>query len=77
MITHAFWVYLGVVGLITVTPGPDTAVVLRNAMRYGPAAGIRTGIGSALGLLVWALAATAGIAMLLAASAWAFTALKC
>jgi threonine/homoserine/homoserine lactone efflux protein len=47
--THAFWAYLGVVALITVTPWPDTAVVLRNAVRYGP---------------------TAGIAMLLAASAW-------
>ncbi|TDD80323.1 LysE family translocator [Actinomadura darangshiensis] len=68
--------YLGVVALITITPGPDTALVLRNAMRHGWSAGVRTGVGSAVGLLIWGLAASLGIAMILAASALAFSVLK-
>ncbi|MET8159068.1 LysE family translocator [Sphaerisporangium sp. NPDC005289] len=75
--THeALVAYLGIVALITITPGPDTAMVVRNAMRHGWAAGVRTGLGSATGLLLWGLAACAGIAAVLAASALAFTVLK-
>lgn len=75
--THdALLAYLGVVALLTITPGPDTALVLRNAMRHGWPAGVRTGAGSATGLLLWGLAACAGVAMVLAASARVFTALK-
>jgi threonine/homoserine/homoserine lactone efflux protein len=62
-VTHeALPAYLGVVALITITPGPDTAVVMRNAMRYGWPAGVRTGVGSAAGLLIWGPAACLGIA---------------
>lgn len=75
--THeALLAYLGVVALLTITPGLDTALVLRNAMRHGRPAGVRTGAGSATGLLLWRLAACAGLAMVLAASARVFTALK-
>ena len=72
----ALLAYLGVVALLTITPGPDTALVLRNAMRHGWSAGVRTGAGSATGLLLWGLAACAGVAMVLAASARVFTAVK-
>jgi RhtB (resistance to homoserine/threonine) family protein len=68
--------YLGVVVLITVTPGADTAIVVRNAVRHGRRAGLLTAIGSATGLLVWGAAAALGVAALLAASATLFTALK-
>lgn len=68
--------YLGVVTMITITPGPDTALVLRNAMRHGWTAGVRTGLGSAAGLLIWGLAAGLGISAVLAASALAFAVLK-
>ncbi|WP_214322669.1 LysE family translocator [Nonomuraea sediminis] len=73
---EALLAYLSVVALITITPGPDTAVVLRNAMRHGWSGGVRTGVGSAVGLLIWGLAASLGIAVILAASALAFTVLK-
>ncbi|AWS45219.1 LysE family translocator [Streptosporangium sp. 'caverna'] len=76
MTREALLAYLGVVAMITVTPGPDTAIVLRNAARHGWSAGVRTGVGSALGLLIWGLAAGLGIAVILAASAFAFTVLK-
>jgi threonine/homoserine/homoserine lactone efflux protein len=68
--------YLGVVALITVTPGADTAVVVRSAIAGGTRRGVATAAGSATGLLVWGAATALGIAALLAASAAAFTAVK-
>ena len=68
--------YLGVVALITVTPGADTAVVVRSAIAGGARHGVATAIGSASGLLVWGAATALGIAAVLAASAAAFTAVK-
>jgi threonine/homoserine/homoserine lactone efflux protein len=68
--------YLGVVALITVTPGADTAVVVRGAIAGGTRTGVATALGSASGLLVWGAATALGIAAVLAASAAAFTAVK-
>ncbi|WP_433174522.1 LysE family translocator [Actinoallomurus sp. CA-150999] len=76
MTGNAFLAYMGVVVLITATPGPDTALVLRNAVRHGWSAGVRTGTGSAAGLLLWGLAASLGIAAVLAASAEVFVIVK-
>ena len=67
---------LGVVALITVTPGADTAVVVRSALAGGARRGVATALGSATGLLVWGAATALGIAAVLAASAAAFTAVK-
>jgi threonine/homoserine/homoserine lactone efflux protein len=68
--------FLGVVALISVTPGPDTALVVRNAVSRGRRGGLMTALGSASGLLVWGLAFAVGIGALLAASATAFAVLK-
>lgn len=68
--------YLGVVALITVTPGADTAVVVRSAIAGGARMGIATAAGSSSGLLVWGAATALGIAAVLAASATAFTVVK-
>jgi threonine/homoserine/homoserine lactone efflux protein len=57
-------------------PGPDQALIIRNALVRGRAAGIQTMLGGATGLLVHATAAALGISALLAASASAYTALK-
>ena len=54
--------YLGVVALITVTPGADTAVVVRSALAGGARRGVATALGSASGLLVWGAATALGIA---------------
>lgn len=62
--------------LLTLTPGVDTALVLRTAATAGPRAGAAAGLGICLGLLGWGLAAAVGLAALLAASPLAFTALK-
>ncbi|HEX6444631.1 MAG TPA: LysE family translocator [Streptosporangiales bacterium] len=68
--------FLGLCLLITVTPGLDTAVVLRSTLRAGPRAGLRTALGCALGLFVHATAVALGLAELLLRSETAFEAVK-
>ena len=71
-----FLAYLGVALVLIVTPGPDTALVTRNAFRGGVRSASLTALGVGLGLLTWGAAGAAGLAALLAASALAFTVLK-
>ena len=71
-----FLAFLGVAVVLIVTPGPDTAMVTRNAFRGGVRGASRTALGVSLGLLTWGAASAAGLAALLAASALAFTVLK-
>jgi RhtB (resistance to homoserine/threonine) family protein len=62
--------------LLIVIPGPDTAVVTKNALAGGGRTGVSAALGVATGLTVWTLAAALGIAALLRASEPAFLALK-
>ena len=62
--------------VLTITPGADTAMVLRTSTSDGPRAGVATALGICLGLLVWGAGAAFGLTALLAASALAFTVLK-
>jgi len=71
-----FGAFLAISTLLAVTPGPDTALVTRNALLGGRRAGAFTIVGVSLGLLVWTLAASGGVAALLRASEPAFVALK-
>lgn len=68
--------FLGVAILIVVSPGPDTALVVRNTLVSGRRAGAATVLGVICGIAAWALAAAVGLAAILDASAVAFTALK-
>lgn len=68
--------FLGVVAVITVIPGPDMALVLRNGMRGGPHAAWATGVGCCTGIAIWAATSIAGVAALLAASGRAFDVLR-
>jgi threonine/homoserine/homoserine lactone efflux protein len=72
----ALWAFVGVAALVIVTPGPDTALTVRNALIGGRRAGVATAAGVALGLSVWTAAASAGLAALLVASEPAFVAVK-
>lgn len=63
-------------GLLTLTPGADTAMVLRASAAQGPRAGAAAGIGVAAGLMVWGAGAALGLNALMAASSAAFAALK-
>jgi len=55
--------------LITMLPGPDTAMVLTTALKGGPAAAVRAAWGVGTGLLVWGAAAALGLAAALRSSA--------
>jgi threonine/homoserine/homoserine lactone efflux protein len=68
--------FAGVAALLIVTPGQDTALLIRNTLLRGRAGGVATALGVASGQAVWTLAASAGIAAVLAASEPAFLALK-
>jgi threonine/homoserine/homoserine lactone efflux protein len=68
--------FLAVSALVIVVPGPDMALVARNALRGGRRIGIATGIGVVSGLTTWSLAASLGLAALLRASEPAFFALR-
>lgn len=63
-------------GLLTITPGLDTALVLRTAAAEGPRRAALAGLGIVTGCLAWGAAVALGLGALLAASTLAFTALK-
>jgi threonine/homoserine/homoserine lactone efflux protein len=58
--------------LITMLPGPDTAMVLTTALRHGRGAAARAAWGVGTGLLVWGAAAALGLAAALRSSAVAY-----
>jgi threonine/homoserine/homoserine lactone efflux protein len=68
--------FLAVAAVVIVTPGPDTALTIRNALFGGRRSGILTAAGVATGQAAWAIAASTGVAALLQASAPAFLAVK-
>jgi threonine/homoserine/homoserine lactone efflux protein len=70
----AAWITVAVI--LIVTPGPDTALIIRQALRGGARAAARSAVGVGAGSSVWALASVLGVAVLLEGSAAAFTVLK-
>jgi threonine/homoserine/homoserine lactone efflux protein len=70
----AAWVALS--ALLIVTPGPDTALIIRNALAAGPRASTMSSLGVAAGTLVWVTASAVGVGLLLERSSTAFTILK-
>lgn len=68
--------FLLVVALLTVTPGPDMVLVLRNGASAGASAAWRTGLGCCTGIAAHACAAVLGLSALLAASETAYTAVR-
>jgi len=63
-------------GLLTITPGLDTALVLRTAAVDGGRRAVLAGLGVCLGCLVWGLAVAVGLGGLLAASRVAYDILR-
>lgn len=65
-----------VAGVLTVTPGLDTALVLRAALARGRRKAAATAAGIVAGLFVWATAAAVGVSALLSASRLAYDVLR-
>ena len=68
--------FVAVSVVVICTPGPDTALIIRNTLSGGRRGGIATATGIIGGIAVWTLAASAGVAALLSASEPVFRALQ-
>src|SRR5215472_3758892 len=61
---------------LTVTPGLDTALVLRTAASEGPRRALWSGLGIVTGCFVWAAIVAGGLSALLVASESAYNTLR-
>jgi threonine/homoserine/homoserine lactone efflux protein len=68
--------FAGISLLLAVTPGPDMAVVTRNALAHGRRGVVMTTTGIALALCIWVGATALGVSALLRASSELLFALK-
>ena len=72
----SYLAFLGVSLLVICTPGQDTALTIRNTLAGGRAAGVATAVGVAAGQATWTIATSAGLAVVLMASAPLFLAVR-
>lgn len=68
--------FLVAITLLTITPGVDTLLVVRNTARGGVRDGVTTSVAICCGLFVHATISALGISLILLQSAWAFHVLK-
>ncbi|WP_241018650.1 LysE family translocator [Paraburkholderia sp. Tr-20389] len=68
--------FIGAASVLTVTPGVDTAMVLRAAAADGRRSASMAAIGIALGCLIWGAGVSLGLGTLLRASEMAYTVVK-
>lgn len=73
---HTFITCLIAVTMLTLTPGVDTMLVIRNSGRGGWWDGATTSLGICCGLFVHATLSALGISIILLKTAWAFNILK-
>jgi threonine/homoserine/homoserine lactone efflux protein len=71
-----FWPFLVAITLLTMSPGVDTLLVIRNTARGGVRDGVLTSLAICCGLFVHAAVSALGISLILLQSAWAFGLLK-
>ncbi|WP_163559487.1 LysE family translocator [Halomonas sp. NO4] len=71
-----FWPFLIAITLLTLSPGVDTLLVIRNTARGGVRDGVLTSLAICCGLFVHATISALGISLILLQSAWAFGVLK-
>jgi threonine/homoserine/homoserine lactone efflux protein len=75
-LANSLLAYLPAAIIVTLLPGPDTALVLGVATRHGVATAWRAALGIGTGLMVWAVAVSAGLASALRASADIYAAFR-
>lgn len=72
----ALWTFVVVVGLLTVTPGLDTAVTVRTASLHGASRAWGVVAGIQTGTLIWGALSGAGVTVVLMASQLAYEVLR-
>ncbi len=75
-IVQAILAFLAAATLLTITPGVDSAMVLRTAASDGARRAVAAGVGIGIGCLLWGAAVALGLGAVLTASPLAFTAIK-
>lgn len=68
--------FVGVSLVVICTPGPDTALAIRNTLAGGRRGGVLTAAGVSTGQLSWTVASALGLAALLQTSQTVFAWLK-
>lgn len=68
--------FLLIAVVVTLTPGPGTAAILRTAAKDGRAAAQGTIIGNSVGVLMWGVLSAVGVSALILASQLAYDALR-
>ncbi|MGB0467630.1 MAG: LysE family translocator [Pontibacterium sp.] len=77
MFDNFLWLpFLIAITALTLTPGVDTLLVMRNAARGGQRDGLLTSLGICLGLFIHASISAAGLSVILLGSAQLFIILK-
>jgi len=66
---HAVAAFAALSLIMTITPGPDSLLVLRSSLRDGRRAGARVAAGATCGSLARGTASAVGVTAVLAASA--------
>lgn len=74
--SHALLAFTIAAALLTITPGLDTALVLRTSAVEGPRRAILASLGICCGLYLWALAVSVGLGELLTVSRLAYNILR-
>jgi RhtB (resistance to homoserine/threonine) family protein len=75
-VTQALLAFVAAAVILTLTPGVDTAMVLRSAAAGGPRQAVLAAAGICSGCLIWATAVSFGLGALLMASQLAFSIVK-
>jgi threonine/homoserine/homoserine lactone efflux protein len=75
-VLRIIFTFAPVAALLSLAPGPATALVVRNAAIGGRRHAFLTTAGNSIGILAWGCFAAIGIAAVVATSAHAFTAVK-
>ncbi|HEX3507946.1 MAG TPA: LysE family transporter, partial [Candidatus Dormibacteraeota bacterium] len=71
-----FAAWIAVALVLIVTPGPDTALIIRNTLRGGARSASLSAVGVGVGSAAWAAASVIGVAALLESSDAAFIVFK-
>jgi threonine/homoserine/homoserine lactone efflux protein len=76
LVLSAIMLYTLAAALLTVVPGPDNALLLRNALHGSRSYGVATAVGCAIGLVCWGLIAAFGLTALVTASRVGYNVLR-
>ena len=76
MDASALFTFLGLSIVVIATPGPDTALTVRNTLLGGRSVGTFTAMGVSMGQVAWSVATSLGLVAVLLASKPIFQTLK-